>query len=277
MTTLVFDQIISLIIVLSIAASLSGFIAGLLGVGGGIIMVPALYYAFGKLGYDESLIMHMAIGTSLAIIIPTSVVSALSHMKYKAVDFKLVKTFGLSVAFGILIGTFVATNSKTPQLLLMFSFFAFCVAVFFIFFRDKAGSKKRNVPNFFKNLYGTFMGFMSVPLGIGAGSLGVPFLKTIGYSINIAIGTSATIGIVNAVCGATSMAVSGLIFFNISAPYSLGFINIAGFLVFVPITMIFAPIGAKITHSIDKVLLSRIFGLFLMVISFRAFIEYLKF
>ena len=277
MTTLDFDQIISLIIVLSIAASLSGFIAGLLGVGGGIIMVPALYYAFGKLGYDESLIMHMAIGTSLAIIIPTSVVSALSHMKYKAVDFKLVKTFGLSVAFGILIGTFVATNSKTPQLLLMFSFFAFCVAVFFIFFRDKAGSKKRNVPNFFKNLYGTFMGFMSVPLGIGAGSLGVPFLKTIGYSINIAIGTSATIGIVNAVCGATSMAVSGLIFFNISAPYSLGFINIAGFFVFVPITMIFAPIGAKITHSIDKVLLSRIFGLFLMVISIRAFIEYLKF
>ena len=277
MTTLVFDQIISLIIVLSIAASLSGFIAGLLGVGGGIIMVPALYYAFGKLGYDESLIMHMAIGTSLAIIIPTSVVSALSHMKYKAVDFKLVKTFGLSVAFGILIGTFVATNSKTPQLLLMFSFFAFCVAIFFIFFRDKAGSKKRHVPNFFKNLYGTFMGFMSVPLGIGAGSLGVPFLKTIGYSINIAIGTSATIGIVNAVCGATSMAVSGLIFFNISAPYSLGFINIAGFLVFVPITMIFAPIGAKITHSIDKVLLSRIFGLFLMVISIRAFIEYLKF
>jgi len=276
-TTLVFDQIISLIIVLSIAASLSGFIAGLLGVGGGIIMVPALYYAFGKLGYDESLIMHMAIGTSLAIIIPTSIVSALSHMKYKAVDFKLVKTFGLSVAFGILIGTFVATNSKTPQLLLMFSFFAFCVAIFFIFFRDKAGSKKRNVPNFFKNLYGTFMGFMSVPLGIGAGSLGVPFLKTIGYSINIAIGTSATIGIVNAVCGATSMAVSGLVFFNISAPYSLGFINIAGFLVFVPITMIFAPIGAKITHSIDKILLSRIFGLFLMVISIRAFIEYLKF
>ena len=96
-------------------------------------MVPALYYAFGKLGYDESLIMHMAIGTSLAIIIPTSVVSALSHMKYKAVDFKLVKTFGLSVAFGILIGTFVATNSKTPQLLLMFSFSLFVLLFFFFF------------------------------------------------------------------------------------------------------------------------------------------------
>ena len=277
MTTLDFNQIVTLLLVLSVAASLSGFIAGLLGVGGGIIMVPALYYAFGKLGYEENLIMHMAIGTSLAIIIPTSIVSALSHMKYKAVDFNLVKTFGVSVVIGILIGTIVATNSKTPQLLLLFSFFAFCVGVFFIFFRDKAGSKKKKVPNVFKNLYGIFMGFMSVPLGIGAGSLGVPFLKTIGYSINVAIGTSATIGIVNAVCGAISMALSGIIFFNVSAPFSVGFINIAGFLVFVPITMIFAPIGAKITHSINKNLLSKIFGLFLMVISIRAFIEYLKF
>ena len=137
MTSLAYDQIIPLIIVLSIAASLSGFIAGLLGVGGGIIMVPALYYAFGKLGYNAELIMHMAIATSLAIIIPTSIVSALSHMRYKAVNFDLVKTFGVSVAIGILIGTFVATNSKTPQLLLMFSFFAFCVAVFFIFLETK--------------------------------------------------------------------------------------------------------------------------------------------
>ena len=72
------------------------------------------------------------------------------------------------------------------------------------------------------------MGFMSVPLGIGAGSLGVPFLKTLGYSINIAIGTSATIGIVNAICGATSMAISGILFFDVSVPYSFGFINIAG-------------------------------------------------
>ena len=150
MTSLAYDQIISLIIVLSIAASLSGFIAGLLGVGGGIIMVPALYYAFGKLGYNAELIMHMAIATSLAIIIPTSIVSALSHMRYKAVNFDLVKSFGVSVAIGILIGTFVATNSKTPQLLLMFSFFAFCVAVFFIFFRDKAGSNVKKVPNFLK-------------------------------------------------------------------------------------------------------------------------------
>ena len=176
------NQIIILVTVLAVSAAVSGFIAGLLGVGGGIIMVPALYYAFSQLGYDETVKMHMALGTSLAIIIPTSIVSALSHMKYKAVNFELVKSFGIAVAIGILIGTFIATNLKTPQLLLMFSFFAFCVAIFFIFFRNKVGEKKKNIPNFVKNTYGIFMGFMSVPLGIGAGSLGVPFIKVLGYS-----------------------------------------------------------------------------------------------
>ena len=126
MKVLDLNQIIILVTVLAVSAAVSGFIAGLLGVGGGIIMVPALY-AFSQLGYDETVKMHMALGTSLAIIIPTSIVSALSHMKYKAVNFELVKSFGIAVAIGILIGTFIATNLKNSQLLLMFSFFAFCV------------------------------------------------------------------------------------------------------------------------------------------------------
>ena len=271
------NQIIILVTVLAISAAVSGFIAGLLGVGGGIIMVPALYYAFTELGYDETVKMHMALGTSLAIIIPTSIVSALSHIKYKAVNFKLVKSFGIAVAIGILIGTFIATNLRTPQLLLMFSFFAFCVAIFFIFFRNKVGEKKKNVPNFVKSAYGIFMGFMSVPLGIGAGSLGVPFIKVLGYSINIAIGTSATIGIVNSVCGAITMAISGTFFSNVQVPFSIGFVNIPGFIIFVPVTMLLAPIGAKIVHSIDKEIISKMFGIFLLLISIRSFIEYLNF
>ena len=137
------NQIIILVTVLAVSAAVSGFIAGLLGVGGGIIMVPALYYAFSQLGYDETVKMHMALGTSLAIIIPTSIVSALSHMKYKAVNFELVKSFGIAVAIGILIGTFIATNLKTPQLLLMFSFFAFLCSNFFIFLETKLEKKKK--------------------------------------------------------------------------------------------------------------------------------------
>ena len=109
------SQIISLISVMAVAASISGFMAGLLGVGGGIIMVPALYYAFTVLGYDESTKMHLALGTSLAIIIPTSVMSTRTHMKYEAVDFTLIKSFGLFVAAGVLIGTFLASNLETKK------------------------------------------------------------------------------------------------------------------------------------------------------------------
>ena len=89
------NEIINLLVVLSIAASVAGFMAGLLGVGGGIIMVPALYYAFTVLDFDIATRMHLSVGTSLAIIIPTSVISAKTHMEYDAVDFKLVKSFGI--------------------------------------------------------------------------------------------------------------------------------------------------------------------------------------
>ena len=116
------------------------------------------------------------------------------------------------------------------------------------------------------------MGFMSVPLGIGAGSLGVPFIKVLGYSINIAIGTSATIGIVNSVCGAITIKLVVHYFFsNVQVPFSVGFVNIPGFIIFVPVTMLLAPIGAKIVHSIDKEIISKMFGIFLLLISIRSF------
>ena len=134
MITLEINQLITLIIVLAIAAAASGFIAGLLGIGGGILMVPALYYAFSVLNFDENIIMHLSLGTSLAIIIPTSIMSAKTHYKFKAVNFDLIKSFGLPVVIGIFIGTFMATNLRTVQLLLMFSiFFIFCWFIFYFY------------------------------------------------------------------------------------------------------------------------------------------------
>ena len=129
------NTIVNLLTVLSIAAVVAGFMAGMLGVGGGIIMVPALYYAFSVLDFDIITRMHMSVGTSLAIIIPTSIISTKTHIEYKAVDFKMVKTFGLIIVLGVLAGTFLAVNLKTPALVLFFSFFSFLVGLFFIFFR----------------------------------------------------------------------------------------------------------------------------------------------
>ena len=136
------NQIFNLLVTLAIAASVAGFMAGLLGVGGGLIMVPALYYAFTVLDFDLLTRMHLSLGTSLAIIIPTSIISTKTHMEYDAVDFKLIKSFGIYVLLGVILGTSLATNLKTPNLILFFSIFAFIVGLFFIFLREKIGEKR---------------------------------------------------------------------------------------------------------------------------------------
>ena len=266
--------LVNLLTVLAIAAAIAGFMAGLLGVGGGIIFVPALYYAFSVLEFDIVTRMHLAVGTSLAIIVPTSIISTKTHMEHKAVDFKMVKTFGLLIVLGVLIGTFLAVNLKTPSLVLFFAFFSFCVGLFFIFFRDKLLESPKEISTLIKNVSGLIIGFISVPLGIGGGSLMVPFLRTFGYDIRTSIGTAAAVGFLIAITGSTTMIIGGNIINNVNTPFSIGYINLLGFIVFVPITMIMARIGAKVVYKINKKLLSKIFGCFLLLVSVRSFFEY---
>ena len=121
MDSISINEIIYLLTVLAAAAAVAGFMAGLLGVGGGIIMVPALYYAFTVLGFDIVTRMHLSVGTSLAIIIPTSIISTKTHMEHNAVDFKMVKSFGIFIVFGVIAGTFLVVNLNTPTLILFFS------------------------------------------------------------------------------------------------------------------------------------------------------------
>ena len=268
------STIINLLTVLAIAAVVAGFMAGLLGVGGGIIMVPALYYAFSVLEFDIVTRMHLSVGTSLAIIIPTSIISTKTHMEYKAVDFKMVKTFGLLIVLGVLAGTFLAVKLKTPALVLFFAFFSFCVGLFFIFFREKLLENPKEISKIIKNISGLLIGFISVPLGIGGGSLMVPFLRTFGYDIRTSIGTAAAVGFLIALTGTTTMIIGGNIIDNVNSPFSFGYINLLGFIVFVPITTVMARFGAKVVYKINKKLLSRIFGCFLLVVSARSFFEY---
>ncbi len=276
MDVLNFGEIVNLLLVLSIAASVAGFMAGLLGVGGGIIMVPALYYAFTVLDFDLATRMHISVGTSLAIIVPTSIISAKTHMEHKAVDINLVKSFGIFIVLGVIGGTFLAVNLRTSDFILFFSIMAFIVGLFFIFFRDKFLENPKKIKDSIKNISGVAVGFISVLLGIGGGSLMVPFMRTFGYDIRKSIGTASAIGILIAVSGTITMITGGEIINNISTPYTIGYINLFGFIVFVPVTMLMARIGAKAVYTIDKKLLSKIFGSFLIIVSIRSFIEYLK-
>ena len=270
------SELINLLLVLSVAAAVAGFLAGLLGVGGGIIMVPALYYAFTVLDFDIVTRMHLSVGTSLAIIIPTSIISTKTHMEYDAVDFKMVKSFGIFILFGVIAGTFLAVNLKTAALVLFFSIFAFIVGLFFIFLREKLLENPKEISDLVKNISGIVIGFISVPLGIGGGSLMVPFMRTFGYDIRKSIGTAAAVGFLIAVSGSITMILGGKIINNVNTPFSIGYINLLGFLVFVPVTTVMARLGAKAVYKIDKKLLSKIFGTFLIIVSIRSFIEYLN-
>ena len=276
MENIVLADLINLIVVLALAAAVAGFMAGLLGVGGGIIMVPALYYAFTVLDFDIVTRMHLSVGTSLAIIIPTSIISTKTHMEYDAVDFKMIKSFGIFILLGVITGTFLAVSLKTPTLILFFSIFALMVGLFFIFFREQLVENPKKISNFIKNISGVIIGFISVPLGIGGGSLMVPFMRTFGYDIRKSIGTAAAVGFLIAISGTTTMIIGGNLIDNINTPFSVGYINLLGFAVFVPVTMIMARLGAKTVYKINKKILGKIFGIFLIIVSIRSFFEYLN-
>ena len=271
-----YNEIIDLLLVLSIAAAIAGFMAGLLGVGGGIIIVPALYYAFTILEFDLVTRMHLSVGTSLAIIIPTSIISTKTHMEHDAVDFKMIKSFGIFILLGVITGTFLAVSLKTPTLILFFSIFALMVGLFFIFLREKLVENPKKISNFIKKISGVIIGFISVPLGIGGGSLMVPFMRTFGYDIRKSIGTAAAVGFLIAISGTTTMIIGGNLINNINTPFSVGYINLLGFAVFVPVTMIMARLGAKTVYKINKKILGKIFGIFLIIVSIRSFFEYLN-
>ena len=270
------SQIIFIIIIMAVSAIPVGFMAGLFGIGGGLITVPVLFYIFNSVGLDQSFIMHLAVGTSFAIIIPTSISSVLTHIKYKAVDFDIVKTFGIFVVLGVILGTIFAANLKTSGLILFFSIMTMIFALFFLILKEKNNPIKKKVNLSIKIFSGLISGFLSAPMGIGGGIINTPILKMFGYSINVAIGSSAALGFLISLIGAFGFIISGK-YLNIQAPFSLGFVNIPAFLIFVPITTFMAKFGAKTVHKVNKKLIGKLFGFFLFVVSVRLFLEYYSF
>ena len=270
------NQIIFFVIVMAVAAIPVGFVAGLFGLGGGLITVPVLFYIFNSAGLDRSFIMHLAVGTSFAIIIPTAFVSTITHMKFKAVDFDIVKSFGVFVMFGIILGTIFAVNLKTANLVLFFSIITMFFAFYFLITKEKMKPMQNKMNMMHKIILGSLSGFFAAPMGIGGGSINVPILKMFGYPINQAIGSSAAIGFLVSLIGALGFVISGT-YLDTEAPLSFGFVNIPAFLIFIPITMIMAKIGAKVVHQINKQIINRLFGIFLFIVSCRLFLEYLSF
>ncbi len=275
LSTILINEYSYFVLLMVLTAVPVGFVAGLFGIGGGLITVPFLYYIFGSLGIDQKYIMHLAVGTSFAIIIPTSTVSVLTHHKFKAVDFDIVKSYGIFVVLGVISGTIFAASLKTKSLVLFFSIIIFLLGIYLLLLKEKENDVVIKIELYLKIILGFIVGFISAPMGIGGAVMNVPILKFFGYSINRAIGSAAAIGFLISLFGAIGFLISGS-YLKTNLPLSIGFLNIPAFLIFIPITTFMARIGARTVHRIDKNKVSIFFGIFLLIIATKFLLEYLK-
>ena len=266
------NQILFFLLIMSVTAVAAGFFAGFFGIGGGIITVPCLFYIFGAVGLDKSFIMHLAVGTSFAIIVPTAIMSVFTHYKHQAVDFNVIRTYGIFVVIGVIAGSFFAASMQTKSLVLFFSITMYLLALNLIFLKDKTKIKLK-----FSLLQRTFLGFIvgfvSSLMGIGGAIMNVPILKFVGYTINKAIGSAASIGFLISVFGCLGFLVSGILI-KTNIPLSFGFINIPAFLIFIPITILMAKVGASTVHKMKREIITKLFGLFLFIIASRFLYDY---
>jgi uncharacterized membrane protein YfcA len=219
--------------------------------------------------------MHLAVGTSFAIIIPTSTVSVLTHHKFNAVDFNVVKNYGIFVIIGVVIGTIFAATLKTKSLVLFFSIVILLLGIYLLLIKERDQNQISEIKLYLKIILGGIVGFVSAIMGIGGAVMNVPILKYFGYSINKAIGSAAAIGFLIALFGAIGFLISGS-YLKTNLPLSIGFLNIPAFLIFIPITTFMARIGARTVHKIDKNKISKFFGFFLLIVAVKFLYEYMK-
>ena len=257
---------------LLIVGVLAGLLAGLLGVGGGIIIVPALFQLFTVLDVDPAVRMHLAVGTSLSTIIVTSISSLRSHNKRGSVDWQLLRILGPGVAIGVILGTVIAGVVSGAALTGLFAVVALAVSFYMAFAPEDfrlADALPGGAP---LGGIGGSIGAISAMVGIGGGTMTVPTLVMCNYPIRQAVGTSAAVGLIIAVPGTIGFIIGGLGAASLP-PLSLGYVSLIGFLILVPMTALAAPWGAKLAHAIKPRVLRLCFAGFLFVTSIRMFVS----
>ena len=242
-----------------------GFFAGFFGIGGGLISVPCLFFVFEAFNVDKDYLMHLSVGTAFSITILTATASVLTHRKYNAVDFNIIKNYGTFVIIGVFSGTLMAALMNTKTLLFFFSAVVFFFGAYLLLQSEKKKKIKKKFNIFPRIIFGFLSGLISAPMGITGAMMNVPILRYFGYPINLAIGSSAAIGFIIALFGSIGFFTSGMML-KADIPLSIGFINIPAFIIFVPITTFMARIGAKTVQDLDRVKTQRLFGVFLYVI-----------
>ena len=258
-----------LILLLLTTGAFAGVLAGLLGVGGGIIIVPILYHLFSAFGMSADLAMPVAVGTSLSTIVLTSIVSARNHYAKGGVNVALVKSWFLPVLTGVLIGSFAPSVIDGAQLRSLFGIMLIVVSLHMFASNYRNLEIAKQLP--FRSLQyvlASMLGLFSAMLGIGGGTLMVPLLTMFATPIHRAVSTASVFGLIISVPATLVYIANGLHIENLP-PFTTGYVNWIAFILIVPMTMWFAPLGVKLAYSMNVKQLKSAFALFLCLVGLK--------
>lgn len=250
----------------------AGLLAGLLGVGGGIVIVPVLYFLFQGFDVSAQSAMLVATATSLATIVPTSLSSIKSHHDKGNVDFILLKSWCVYILIGVMIGSVLVTQYAGAWLSTLFGVVASLSALNMLFRSEKSVMADSLPGKFSQRIIASFIGFFSAMVGIGGGTFSVPILTAYRYQTHKAIGTAAGIGLIISLPAAIIMLIFGVT--PSDAPFgTYGLVNLLGFVCIVPLTVICAPVGVKLAGIMDPELLKKVFAVVLLITGLRMFVQ----
>lgn len=254
---------------LVLAGAVTGLLAGVFGVGGGAVIVPVLYEIFRVIGVAEEVRMPLSVGTSLAIIIPTSIRSFNAHRAKGLVDLSILKVWAVPVVVGVLAGSWIARFAPADLFKIVFIMVATISALRLLFAADrwKFGEDMPGKP--LMVAYGGIIGVLSALMGIGGGQLSSLFMTFYGRPIHQAVATSSGLGVLISIPGAIGFIYAGWPKMDILPPLSLGYVSLIGLILFIPTSIWTAPIGARLAHRLSKRRLEIAFGLFLLVVASR--------
>ncbi|KRE17370.1 hypothetical protein ASE66_30450 [Bosea sp. Root483D1] len=265
------NDLIFLAVSLIAAGAVTGLLAGLFGVGGGAVIVPVLYEVFKAIGVPEEVRMPLVVGTSLAVIIPTSIRSYRAHLAKGLVDTSIIRIWAVPVVLGVLGGSLIARYASPDVFKAVFVAVAFTSAMRLLFASDRWKLGDDMPGPFLMRIYGLIIGVLSSLMGIGGGQLSSLFMTFYGRPIHQAVATSSGLGILISIPGALGYIYAGWPKMDLLPPLSLGYVSFIGFLLFIPTSIWTAPIGARLAHRLSKRRLEVAFGIFLLVVCARFF------
>lgn len=255
-----------LAVCLLLTGVVGGLLAGLLGVGGGIVIVPVLFLTFNILGIPDSIAMHLAVATSLATIIPTSISSSLAHRRRGTIDFDLLRRWAVPIFIGAGLGGILAKYIASHTLTMIFGVIALLVSINMALPKNIVVAEKVPENMVGQSAMGALIGFFSALMGIGGGTLTVPTLTAFSFPVHRAVGTAATFGLVIAIPAVLGFIRAGW-GVDLRPPYSLGFVSLPAAVLIFSASVFVAPIGARLAHSLNPRGLRRAFAVFLFLSS----------